>query len=469
MFKTSCLRLPSVAFLAAASVLCTAGSAFAAGYDTPMLYSARNMGMGGAAIGYTDDPSSIFHNPAGLARVKGGALMVNASPLFGTITGSPGTAAENAQNIKSNTTFAPFFLVGAAYRVWDKLVAGFGVYPVASAGASYDYTFSTTNAKGITTTTKTYDHTKLAFIEFAPSLAYEIIPGLRFGVAWRAALVQFTRYKMNTESTAGQPDSKIAQLDMPMEGWNFEGFRVGLQYSHDSIDAGLVFRNKTRAVVEADNVTAVTLPFTKATYQFILPAKLGGGVQWRATPELRLALDVEYALNSENWSTNLAGHSDLTGKDEAVGNIAQWKNSITARVGGGYRLGDLELRLGYIYDTQASSAAYPSAFGTPPGPTMVFTGGLGYNISKDLDVSVAGAYRTGSGATGSTLPTDCPFCGKTGNYEISLFGAYLDVRWRFGEPAVATTPAVVETAPAAAPASEPATAPEAPASGTPQA
>ncbi len=424
--------------------------AHAAGYDTPMLYSARNMGMGGTAIGYTDDPSSIFHNPAGLAQVKGGAVILDASPLLGTIKGSPGTPAENGTNIKSNTTFAPFFLVGAAYRVWDKLVAGFGVYPVASAGASYDY--SSVDKNGVKTST--FDFTKLAFIEFAPSLAYEILPGLRLGVAYRAAMVEFTRYKMDTESKAGQPDNKIAQLDMPMKGWNFEGFRVGLQYTYDRFDFGLVFRNKTRAVVEADHVIASTLPASSATYQFVLPAKLGGGIHWRPTEDLRLALDVEYALNSENWSTNLAGHTDIAG-DVAIANISQWKNSLTARVGGGYKIGDLELRLGYAYDSQAANGSYPSAFGTPPGPTMIFTGGVGYNISKNLDVSVAGAYRTGSG-TAAADGKGCAFCGKAGDYEISLFGAYLDLRWRFGQPAAAQAATAVEPAPETAPAIAPA-------------
>ena len=38
----------------------------AGGYDTPILFSAQHMAMGGAAIAYVDDPSAMFHNPAGL-------------------------------------------------------------------------------------------------------------------------------------------------------------------------------------------------------------------------------------------------------------------------------------------------------------------------------------------------------------------------------------------------------------------
>ena len=65
----------AVVGLIVASGLFAASTVQAAGYDTPMLYSARHMGMGGAAIGSVDDPSALFHNPAGLARVRGGAVM----------------------------------------------------------------------------------------------------------------------------------------------------------------------------------------------------------------------------------------------------------------------------------------------------------------------------------------------------------------------------------------------------------
>ena len=44
--------------------------AVAGGYDTPMLYAGEHMGLGGAAVAGVDDPSALFHNPAGLAQVR---------------------------------------------------------------------------------------------------------------------------------------------------------------------------------------------------------------------------------------------------------------------------------------------------------------------------------------------------------------------------------------------------------------
>src|SRR6187402_2873166 len=62
----------------------------AGGYDTPMLYSARHMGMGGTAIGYVRDPSALFHNPAGLGHIERGEVLGDFSLLVGKIHASPG-------------------------------------------------------------------------------------------------------------------------------------------------------------------------------------------------------------------------------------------------------------------------------------------------------------------------------------------------------------------------------------------
>ena len=83
------------------------------------------------------------------------------------------------------------------------------------------------------------------------------------------------------------------------------------------------------------------------------------------------------------------------------------------------------------------------------------TAGLGYDVSKNLDLSVACAYRSGS----TTITAEdvkgaqsCPFCGQPGEYGLNLFGAYIDVRWRFGgssAQAAAPTPAAPSPVPAA--------------------
>ena len=61
--------------------------------------------------------------------------MINVSPLGRYIEGAP---APNTQ-AQSETTFAPFFLLGARCRINDWMTAGLAIFPVASAGAEYQY------------------------------------------------------------------------------------------------------------------------------------------------------------------------------------------------------------------------------------------------------------------------------------------------------------------------------------------
>lgn len=451
--------------------------AFAAGYDTPMLYSARHMGMGGTAIGAVDDPSAIFHNPAGMSHIKGGMVLLDFSPLIGTIHGSPsdhkvkeqdGSFSQPGMDIGSNTTFAPFFMAGGAYTLHQFLTLGFAVYPVASAGASY--TYSVEGSGGGKVDVK--DHTRLAFIDFAPAISAQLLPNLRIGAAYRYSTVEFDRQRVNPNPT-GTPLS----VDLAMKGSNYEGFRVGAQFNQGPIDVGLVYRHKTMTEVTADTGILENQNGTDIKYAFILPSKLGLGVQWKAMAALRLALDLEYTWQEQNDTTNLAGTGNLVGLSfpVKVPNVSKWGNNVTARVGGGYKIGAAEIRAGYTRDAQAANVKYPSAFGTPPATTHVVTAGFGYELSDTLDFSLAGAYRTGSAEVSAADVKDngCPFCGKAGTYEISLFGAYLDLRWKFGAPKPApvqpmqevkeATPAVEATpTPAAEPPAAPPVTPAAP-------
>ncbi|MBI5611315.1 MAG: outer membrane protein transport protein [Deltaproteobacteria bacterium] len=425
----------------------------AAGYDTPMLYSARHMGMGGAAISYVDDPSAIFHNPAGLANIQGGAVLADFSPLIGTIQGSPSShllkdGSKPGLSLNSNTTFAPFFMAGGAYKLHKFLTVGFAVYPVASAGASYTYQVKLDSGG----TAEMEDMTKLAFIDYAPSIAAEILPGLKIGAAYRFSTVDFERKRVNPQEF-GDPLS----IDLSMKGSNAKGFRLGAQYSAKDFGLGLTYRHRTDTTVSADKGILLSNAGHDLTYEFTLPSKLGLGVHYDGIANLRLAADVEYTWQEQNDTSYMAGTADI-GFPVKVANVSKWSNTITARLGGAYRFGALTGRLGYVFDSQASQVRYPSAFGTPPGITQVATCGVGYAISDNLDVSLAGAYRTGTATVTAADIKDngCAFCGLQGDYKISLFGAYIDAVWRFGGPGKAPAAAAPAPAPEATPAPEPA-------------
>lgn len=446
--------------------------AHAAGYDTPMLYSARHMGMGGTAIGSVDDPSSMFHNPAGLSLSGKGSVMLDVSPLLGQIHGSPDDAK---RSIGSNTAASPFFFVGGAYNVWDRIHVGVAAYVLGGAAGSYSYDFS-----HLGNSIHSEDAAKLSFIEVTPTLSVRILDHLRFGASWRATITSFDRTRTDV-SNGGEP---IINLDLKMKGTGLTGFRLGLQGDIGPVDLGVVYRSKVQVDVKADSVTYSSAEFLNATYQFILPAKIGLGAHWRINEIARVALDLEYIFNSQNDVVYLSGTQVIAGQSAQVNvpNKTDWIDSFTARIGGALKVSKpVELRAGYIYDTRAANTRYPTAFGSPPGPTQTGTLGVGYQFSPAFDMSFAAAARYGSATiTDAQSPHDevkkeSPFSGAPGDYSILLIGMYLDARYRFGivdaphpEHAEPTLPAPTpEPAPAPAPMPAPEPAPTNPPDTTP--
>ncbi len=403
----------------------------AGGYDTPMLYSARHMGMGGTAIGYVNDPSALFHNPSGLGNIEHGEVLGDFSLLLGGIHANPSNQ-NGPHNIDSDLTTAPFFLVGGAYRVQKILVVGVGVYPIASAGATFHYPGSTGTFK---------DTTELFFLEASPGIAINALPNLRFGAGYRITYVRLNREQVES----GQP----ATLDFTVTGQNFTGFRLGAQYDAlPWLQFGAVFRNKVTTKVTNSHGIALGYDYSDISTKFTLPSKFGVGT--RADFEQfgfhgALAVDFEYTVNSENKGDPLQGTPPAppiapAGTPGTVPNIFEWTDSQTLRLGAEYRIlhstadniDRVPLRIGYVYDTKTANAKYPTAFGTPPGPTQIFTLGTGYNGGK-WQTNVAYAYRFGHGAVTKPDNNACAFCSYAGggDYSIHLSGIYLDGSFKF--------------------------------------
>ncbi|HET9954923.1 MAG TPA: hypothetical protein VFQ61_10490, partial [Polyangiaceae bacterium] len=334
------------------------GVAHAAGYDTPMLYSARHLGMGGSAIGYVDDPSALFHNPAGLAAVRHAGVLGDFSLLLGHVHGSPNVLA---QNRTSELTVAPFFLVGGAFRVHRLLTVGLGIYPIASSGATYEY-----GQPGFE------DTTKLLFVEGSLAVGVNLAPRLRLGLGYRVTFVELERFSGNRD------DGTTPFLDFRLRGHNFGGFRVGLQFdATPDWKVGVSYRHQVTTRVENELGVALRAPYEDVHTEFLLPSKLGLGTRYdldgTGVP-VSAALDLEYTFGSQNVGTPLIGVPRGGTDSIAVPNVFEWDDSLTARVGLEYRVGQYltrgarvatdaanlpdagwAFRLGYVLDTRATN------------------------------------------------------------------------------------------------------------------
>ena len=387
----------------------------AAGFDTPILYTARHQAMGGTAIASVDDPSAGFHNPAGLQGVRGYGFIGDFSLILGKVRSTPDVSAGN---LESNTVKAPFFLLGAGYRLNDWLTLGLAGFPVASGGAEYHY-----DLRG----TDTVDKTEIVFFETTPMLSLNvprdrILPGtLAFGAGYRVSYVTFDREKGEV--------SNPRLLDLKLSGFDALGFRLGVQYRPiDAVKLGVVFRNKVTVTTKADSATVFLQPATDGELDFTLPAKLGFGTRVDLG-RFGFGNDVEWAFQSQNKRPPLTG--TLSGVRVPVPNVFDWQNGVTWRTGLEYRLGGgggptVPLRVGYIYDAKVTNQAYPSAFGTPPAPTRTVTAGAGF-VSEHWQVNVAVSRRFGEAyIADADLGKGCNFCSFGGQYKITMTGLYLD-------------------------------------------
>jgi long-subunit fatty acid transport protein len=389
-------------------------AARAAGYDTPLLYSARHQGMGGTAIAYVDDPSATFHNPAGLSGVRGLALLGDLSLVIGKVQATPEVGIES---VESEPVLAPFFLVGAGFRAHEWVTVGIGFFPVASGGAEYRYELANNPF---------VDRTRLLFLEVTPAASLNVpkdawIPGeLAVGAGYRVSTLSFQREKGLPE------DPRVLNLDM--SGASLAGFRVGAQYHPIAeLGFGAVFRNKIEIPAKADEVSVLTMTATDARLPFILPAKLGAGVELELR-RVRLAVDVEYAFQSQNERVELTGVLD--GEPTAVTNVFEWRDGVTLRTGAEYRFfgGTVRypVRIGYALDTTVANEEYPTAFGTPPAPTHIVSVGAGFDPGV-WQVNAAVTHRFGSTTIEeSELGTGCAFCSYPGDYALTMTGFYLD-------------------------------------------
>ena len=375
--------------------------------------------MGGAAIGYVDDPSAAFHNPAGLQGVQGLSLLGDLSLILAHVTGSPERVA-SASGIQSDLTIAPFFLAAAGYRVDPWLSAGLAVFPVASGGAEYEYVVPDSPEYQL-------NATSIVFYEVTPLISLNVpedalVPGqLSFGLGYRVTLGTFGRQQGVRDDPRG--------LDLALSGGNFTGFRAGMQYRPAKyFSLGLVYRNPVRITTSAAEATVQGNVARDVELPFVLPAQVGGGIR-ADVDRIGAAFDATYTFQSDNERSDLSG--SIGGNAVRVPNVFAWRDAVTLRFGFEYRLGPAEevpIRLGYVYDDQVASRRFPSAFGTPPVATHTFTFGGGY-VAGPWEMNLAMALRGGSTdiRPEELAPaSECPTCGSSGQYGIAATGLYLD-------------------------------------------
>jgi len=350
------------------------GAALAGGFYVPEI-GGRAVGMAGAMTAEAADPSTIFHNPAGLTALSGVQVQVSGDlvlpdivnfrrpvrdPATGNTVTFPGASNQN------RAAGIPF--LGASFALGHGLHAGFAAY--VPFGATLR--FPSDGAQRFVVT-----EVALRALYLGPALAYQLTPRLSIGasVSYIHASLDL-RQRNALPFVTGDPEA-TPNPDPGVEGDTVIATRdpfslgatVGLQLRDERFSVGLSAMAPTTLHLGGDvTVTNPAImqigadPAGRRTdqvhLQLPLPLIVRLGASVRPLERLALALEV----NWQRWSTSREMRLDFTREppllltpgatlfDVVMEN--RWRDTLAARLAANATPFSipLELRAGLLYD-----------------------------------------------------------------------------------------------------------------------
>ncbi len=411
--------------LAAALFILTAGAlAFGNGLSLNGLGS-RAQTMGGAYVALASDSSSIFWNPAGLARTTGKTFGFCAADVLPRGTYVYETAVDAKTLVKNYLTG----MAAYAQPVSSRLVLGVGIFAPSGLGIAWDGAALGAISGGSSTMEWS---NKIGLVTLAPSAAYRISNKLSVG-----ASLNFSLGSMALSTYAG---SYGGLVDLGQYSETESGFGLGATFGvqcqpHPMVRLGLAYRTATRIKMsgraEISILEYMGLPGESDVERtFTWPAWLAGGLAFMPNDRLTVSADVHYTNWAKVQSIDASFEDSLwvqlmaaAGRDSTP---TLWRDAVQVRLGAEYKVSPaLAVRGGWYSD--------PSPV---PDETMglllagfdfnVLTFGLGYQV-KDLSLDFGLEYLMGAKRTiASGQPDATP-----GVYGMKALVPTMSVHYKF--------------------------------------
>jgi len=363
--------------------------AFASGFA---IYEqgARGMGFAGAFVAQSD-PSSIFHNAAGIAFLKGKHLYLGATaiaPSADFVGASPYPGDGRLETGDAATEFPP--ALDYTHQLSESLVLGVGVHVPYGLSTSWEGAETTYSGRFISKKASTRS------LSINPTVAYKLAD--RFAVG--AGLdVRLSTVELRRNAGAINPFTQqlidIAAIDLESDtaidfGFNLgvlakpsESFGIGLAYRHSvavDFDGTGTFNLIPTGNAQLDAAVAASLPSgavpvkTRIEYPSIFTV----GVAWTRN-EWTVAADV----NFQQWSSFDKLPLTFEGYDELSGEVEEgYQDSRIYRIGLERRFGERwAVRGGYYYDENPVPPESVSPL-LPDADRNTVALGLGYNSGR---------------------------------------------------------------------------------------
>ncbi|MBX2813913.1 MAG: outer membrane protein transport protein [Myxococcales bacterium] len=329
-------------------------------------HSASATGQANSVVATINNPSAIYHNPAGLTETQGTQFLVGLTTIFAVAEyrgpGLPGAGGPtDGQNISSSPSFVPH--VYASHAVSERLYIGLGFYSPFGSRVEWedaDEFVGRTQSRRIGLQTS----------YFTPTVALKLSKNLSI-----AAGISLIPAVLLIERSLGDP---VTQAPLFSDGGLIEigatafgiGASAGIQWTIlDHLRLGFSYRSAVELGFEGDaNFTLPesvpsslrsNFPDQTGNGDLTLPHSLAVGAGWSQGP-FSIELGAQWTLWESYDELTINFDAELPAKTST--SPRNWENALILRVGGSYQLGNATVRAGIAYD-----------FSPMPDETIEFT------------------------------------------------------------------------------------------------
>ena len=349
----------------------------------------RAAGMGGAYVGYANDASALYWNPAGLATQQSSVyFFIDDIIPMGTYKYDP---AMVDATMKQNHNIAPN-LIGN-YRM-DKWAFSFGIYVPSGLAAEWDGAELQNLTGG-----QAFDWmSKVAAINFSPAVAYQVSDQFSVGLAVN---IYYAMFEFKRPADMGPLGTQ--QYSEESTGLGYSA-TLGLKYDiNEQFSVGLTARMNTKVSMEGTAKNpGMELAGQAAEDDFDrevdFPLWAGIGFAYKPNKQLTLTFDAQYSQWStldiltakyKNWTVPLS----TTPLEQEF--ILKWEDATQFRLGAEYCVSEgLPIRLGYYYDPAPAPDETLNIL-IPSSTNHVITGGLTY-YTNNWGIDFFAEYQMGA-------------------------------------------------------------------------
>jgi long-subunit fatty acid transport protein len=383
----------------ACSVIGSTFPAWGAGFENGTMWSGEYAGVSNAVVSSVSGSQSIYFNPAGLAGLTGVEVSGNFSP---TLLWFQGPVLGTIQN--SNTSFGPIFGVTAGFGITPQWGVGLGVYT--SGGGKADYNPVSFASIGLPTAGNLQGD--LSFNEISIGTGYEILPGLKIGIAWRGVLAQSTLALPNIVASAPAQSSDTTFSGLSQ--FSAAAYKVGMQWALDPTwNIGADYRSNVNFDHMSGSFSTTALAngsivdTGSGSVNTAFPSQLSVGVSHAFTKSFKALLQYDWTNYQKIDAIRLTTVGPATGTTYSQVPTG-WSNMSDGRVGFEYVTdSDWALRAGFEYASSVVPIGLANPIFTAPGSENSYSAGVGKKFTAALraDVALDYVHSSGSGQAGN--------------------------------------------------------------------